>query len=161
MLESYGHRAESILNQVFNKSHSNRVFPTPTKTSYNSLNLWEKFSMHGAVAGNFNNAVIGVGNVHFGPNSAADYDWSNGLDVKSNYKYFKSYPNSKRKITDTDIVDSDLWNKSYPVPNNELKKLNNASQWSHHMWWFDCMPKAEGTTNGYLNDWWAYITLSK
>ncbi len=161
MLESYGHRAESILNHVFNKSHSNRVFPKPEKLNYNDLNMWEKFSMYGSVAGNFKNAVLGVGSVHYAPNSKVDYDWNNSSAVKSNYKYFLSYPNSKRKITDVDTIDCSLWNKSYPVPHNQLITLNNASQWSHHMWWFDCMPKAEGSTNGYLNDWWAYITLSK
>lgn len=43
---SYGHRAESILNHVFNKSYSNRVFPETKKLNYKDLNLWEKFSMY-------------------------------------------------------------------------------------------------------------------
>ena len=43
------------------------------------------------------------------------------------------------------------------------KKLQNAKTggWEgitgHHLWWMTRLPKAEGVTDGFYNNWWQYI----
>lgn len=74
MLESFGHRAESILNQVFH-------FSSP------SANLWERFTRYDKT----HPGQAEVGTVHYAPNSQTDYDWGNSKTVPSrcrNWTYF-------------------------------------------------------------------------
>ncbi len=75
MLESYGHRAESIMAKVF------QDLP-PDK------NLWERFIRHDLV----NPGMAEVGNVHFAPNNRKDYDWGNQSPVPSRCDSWYRYP---------------------------------------------------------------------
>lgn len=66
MLESFGHRAESIMAQVYRDRRG-------------SANLWERFIRHEHT----HPAQAEVGNIHFAPNSERDYDWGNPRYVSS------------------------------------------------------------------------------
>lgn len=76
MLESYGHRAESIMQQVY------RHVPPAD-------NLWQRFTRHEKAAP----GQAEVGNIHYAPNSRQDYDWGNNAPVLSRAYAWASYPN--------------------------------------------------------------------
>lgn len=66
MLESFAHRAESIMSRVYRNQRGRH-------------NLWERFTRYDmAYPG-----MAEVGTVHYAPNSRRDYDWGNPQDVSS------------------------------------------------------------------------------
>jgi hypothetical protein len=75
MLESYGHRAESIMTHVY------RDFPE-------AANLWKRFTRYDKT----HPGQAEVGNIHFAPNSQKDYDWGNRRKVLSNHQAWYKYP---------------------------------------------------------------------
>jgi len=75
MLESYGHRAESIMIHVF-------------RDRMGEANLWERFTRYDKA----NPGRAEVGNVHFAPNSERDYDWGNRRKVLSNCDSWLNFP---------------------------------------------------------------------
>jgi hypothetical protein len=124
MHESYGHRAESIMEKAFSKTTG-------------EANLWKRFIRYEKAAP----GKAACGNVHFAPNSQADYDWGNTTPVKSEcYDWLLNFPNFKGDI-----------------------RIVNASEWgggeirAHHKWWFSHFPGAIGRKNGIHNNWWQYI----
>ena len=88
MHESYGHRAESIMEKTFSKLTGD-------------ANLWKRFirydkTMPGKAA---------CGNVHFAPNSQADYDWANKTPVRSEcYDWLLNFPNFKGDVRSVNTV---------------------------------------------------------
>ncbi len=66
MLESFGHRVESILQHVWRRRRG-------------EANLWERFIRYDRIAP----GRAGCGNLHFAPNSLRDYDWGNPRLVPS------------------------------------------------------------------------------
>jgi hypothetical protein len=66
MLESFGHRAESILNKTF-------------ESVEDELNLWKQFTRYHLT----HPYRAEVGTIHFAPNSQRDYDWGNTRSVIS------------------------------------------------------------------------------
>ncbi len=76
MLESFGHRVESILRHVFGSWE-------PRET-----HAWNRFTLHDSVAP----GRAGCGNVHFAPNSERDYDWGNRRVVWSTCADWLFYP---------------------------------------------------------------------
>jgi hypothetical protein len=75
MFESFAHRAESILDQVF-------------RSSSGSSNLWKRFSRY-----HLNSpGMAEVGTVHYSPNSQTDYDWGNMTYVPSRCNNWKTFP---------------------------------------------------------------------
>jgi hypothetical protein len=75
MLESFGHRAESIMTQVF------RDIP-------DGENLWKRFTLYDKIAP----GQAEVGTVHFAPNSLRDYDWGNPTNVPSRSRNWQNFP---------------------------------------------------------------------
>jgi hypothetical protein len=75
MLESYGHRAESILAHVFKNVPPGR-------------NLWERFTRHEST----HPGQAEVGNIHFAPNSRRDYDWGNPKPALSRSRVWLNFP---------------------------------------------------------------------
>jgi hypothetical protein len=75
MLESYGHRAESILNEQF------RRVPEPE-------NLWRRFTLYDKIAA----GRAEVGNIHFAPNSLKDYEWGSLRPVPSRCRNWSRFP---------------------------------------------------------------------
>jgi hypothetical protein len=76
MLESYGHRAEFLLERVYRRT------PPPA-------NLFRQFCLYDQIAPGRANC----GNVHFAPNSLRDYDWNNPRSVASNCDEWFNFPN--------------------------------------------------------------------
>ncbi|GAB4573743.1 MAG: hypothetical protein Fur0017_28230 [Anaerolineales bacterium] len=90
MFESYGHRAESIMEKTFSKLTGD-------------ANLWKRFIRYEKVAP----GKSACGNIHFAPNSQVDYDWGNKTPVQSEcYDWLLNFPNFKGDIR---TVDSTEW----------------------------------------------------
>lgn len=124
MHESFGHRAESIMEKTFAKTSAD-------------ANLWKRFIRYDKVAP----GKSACGNIHFAPNSQADYDWNNATPVKSEcFDWLLNFPNFKGDVR---TVDASLWG------NGEIRL--------HHKWWFNHFPHAAGRQNGIANNWWQYI----
>ena len=123
MIEDMGHRFEATLDYVFGTRG-------PNKNS-----LWSRFALRNIdVVGE-----AGCGNIHYGPNSTSDYDWSNQSYVQSACDDWYNFPNL-----------------------TGAKKSVNCSAWgcdgySFKKWWHRHLPKAGGKTNGKLNNWWKYV----
>jgi len=75
MLESFGHRTEFILAQVFRNAGSG--------------NLWQRYTRHEQIAP----GLAEVGTIHFAPNSQVDYDWGNPRKVLSRCDTWRAFPN--------------------------------------------------------------------
>ncbi len=75
MLESFGHRAESIMAQVF-------------RGSPETENLWARYTLYDKIAP----GRAEVGTVHFAPNSRQDYDWGNTRPVLSRCRTWPNFP---------------------------------------------------------------------
>jgi hypothetical protein len=123
MHESYGHRVESIMEKTFSKTAGD-------------ANLWKRFIRYEKTSP----GKAACGNIHFAPNSQADYDWGNNTPVQSEcYDWLLNFPNFKGDIRS---VDSSEWG-------GEIR--------AHHKWWFDHIPRAAGRKNKIHNNWWQYI----
>ncbi|MBU0492314.1 MAG: hypothetical protein KKA73_15645 [Chloroflexi bacterium] len=120
MLESFGHRVESIMNRVW-------------RGRFGEANLWNRFVRYDQVAPGRANC----GNVHFAPNSVQDYDWGNPAYVLSNCDDWLTFPNlagQTRQVNCAEWGDGDIrahhhwWLKHLPrVPGATQGILNN--------WW--------------------------
>ena len=75
MLESYGHRAESIMTHLF-------------RGKQGVENVWEQFTRYDST----HPGRAQVGTVHFAPNSQKDYDWGNLVKVPSRCDNWYEYP---------------------------------------------------------------------
>ncbi len=131
MVHDAGHRAESILGEIFG-------WPNYDKP-YEQYTDWEKFSVYDQL----NPGNSGPGLVHFAPNSKEDYDWANTRYVNSHAPDWENYPNLTGK---TQRINCSLW---------------NGDEFSYLKWWFKLMPHVEGVnpaTSKY-NNWWIYFTL--
>ena len=153
--ECMGHASENILTNVFKKNTSykaNELNVTPV--NYASLTLWEKFTLTEYSNSSKNTGLSGPGNVHFSPNSVADYDWSNtNTKVASKWKEWLNYPNL------TNNPSSELFDPKVYL-NSSISGTQDACR-KHHRWWFGLMPHVTGFTNdGYSNNWWDYLYLS-
>ena len=139
MLESFGHRSESLVSKVFDCQEfvawaykQNRVPATVGPI----LNMFQQFICFDQIAP----GKSGIGTIHYAPNSDRDYDWNNPRRVPST-----SY---------------DWYN--FPKFQNDVRQLN-CDEWgngdirAHHKWWLKHLPKAPGRTNGVVNNWWQYV----
>lgn len=121
MLESFGHRAESILAKTFEKLSGD-------------ANLWTRFIRYEKSAP----GRAACGNIHFAPNSERDYDWNNPRPVPSEcYDWLLNFPNFKgdvRTVTAAEWGSGDIrlhhqwWLKHIP----HVAGRKNAI---HHNWW--------------------------
>ncbi len=75
MEESFSHRAEYILQQVFRNKPA-------------SDNLWQRFTRYDKAAPGMSEC----GSVHYAPNSQTDYDWGNTVNVPSRCNNWYSFP---------------------------------------------------------------------
>jgi hypothetical protein len=123
MMESFGHRAESIMRQVYRRTRGDR-------------NLWERFTRYDMT----HPGRAEVGNVHFAPNSARDYDWGNRRPVRSRCDDWLHFPDLRGREK---VVDCREWG------NGDIRL--------HHRWWLQHFPHALGETSGISNNWWEYV----
>lgn len=91
ILESFGHRAESIMAQVYHQAKG-------------EANLWARFTRHDTS----HPGRAEVGTVHFAPNSQRDYDWGNPRRVPSRCDTWLNYPDLSGEPR---LVDSGDWGK--------------------------------------------------
>lgn len=89
MLESFGHRAESILEKTFSKTTE-------------SANLYRKFTRYDKEFP----GQAEVGNIHFAPNSESDYDWANPRLVNSACDDWYNFPHFTGTVRQ---VNTDEW----------------------------------------------------
>jgi hypothetical protein len=76
MLESFGHRVESIMRRVFGSWEARET------------HAWNRFTLYEKVAP----GRAACGNVHLAPNSERDYDWGNRRHVWSSCDDWLNYP---------------------------------------------------------------------
>ncbi len=154
--ECNAHATENILSNVFN-SISNSCYDlnhsSITVNNYDTLNLWDKFTLNERSNATKGTGLSGVGNVHFSPNSETDYDWANTTNnVLSKWKEWENYPNL------TSTASLTYFNPTTAYLNSPLTGTISDAR-KHHRWWFSLMPHVTGYTNdGYSNNWWDYIT---
>jgi hypothetical protein len=82
MLESFGHRTESILQRTYARLSE-------------EANLWNRFARYDLAAP----GRAAIGTIHFAPNSARNYDWGNSSTVKSEcYDWLENFPDFKNDV---------------------------------------------------------------
>lgn len=122
MLESYGHRAESILEYVY------RNIPDS-----HDMNLWKRFTSYDKIAP----GRAEVGTIHYAPNSAADYDWGNRRKVTSHSRAWYDFPDLSappRMENCTEWGDGDIrahhlwWFRHVPHVSGQTSGISNN-------WW--------------------------
>lgn len=120
MLESYGHRAESIMARVFQDLPPDR-------------NLWERFTRYDLT----HPGMAEVGNVHFAPNSRQDYDWGNRSQVPSrcdNWYRFPDLSGKPRMVNCQEWGNGDIrqhhlwWFQHFPLGEGHFYGISNN-------WW--------------------------
>lgn len=89
MLESFGHRAESIMRHVFRNARG-------------EANLWTRFTRYEQTSP----GMAECGTVHFAPNSTRDYEWGSPTPVLSRCRNWAKFPD----LGDTPVmVNCDEW----------------------------------------------------
>lgn len=121
MFESYGHRAESIMEKTFSKLPADK-------------NLWNRFVRYDKTSP----GKAACGNIHFAPNSQSDYDWGNMTPVKSEcFDWLLNFPNFKGDVR---IVDSTLWGGGEIRAHhkwwfNHFPRVAGRQNGIHNNWW--------------------------
>ena len=121
MHESYGHRAESIMEKTFSKLTGD-------------ANLWKRFIRYDKVAP----GKAACGNIHFAPNSQRDYDWNNPAPVSSEcYDWLLNFPNFKgdvRTVTSAEWGSGDiLLHHQWWL--NHIPHVAGRKNGIHNNWW--------------------------
>jgi hypothetical protein len=121
MLESFGHRVESIMEKTFQPLSGD-------------ANLWRRFIRYEQVAP----GKAAVGNIHFAPNSERDYDWNNPSTVKSEcFDWLLNFPDFQgdvREVTASEWGNGDIrlhhqwWLKHIP-------HVAGRQNGIHNNWW--------------------------
>ena len=91
MLESFGHRSESLVSKVFNCQEFVAWAYKPGRvpaTVGPTLNLFQQFISFDQIAP----GKAGVGTIHYAPNSDRDYDWNNPRQVPSSCYDWYNFP---------------------------------------------------------------------
>jgi hypothetical protein len=128
MLESYGHRIESVLALTVGRG----VWDPKGQPD----NPWNRFTR---VDKDFPGEAE-VGSVHYAPNSTSDYDWSNTNAVWTYADDWLTYPRLPRLKKRLNAVDGG-WDGIV----------------NHHLWWMKHLPRNPGATDGFYHNWWQYI----
>lgn len=133
-IHSFGHRAESIMREVYGNWRSLKETENP--------NTWEKFtSLHKDAPANAH-----VGNCHFPPNGVKDYDYANKTTVNSYAYDWKGFPATVPGTGKASAVNCEDW---------------GCSQMGYMSWWMRKFPHAAGVSKreGVLNNWWLYFAV--
>lgn len=121
MHESFGHRAESIMEKTFSKLTG-------------SANLWKRFIQYEKVTP----GRAACGNIHFAPNSQSDYDWNNPTPVLSEcYDWQLNFPNFKGDVR---TVSSSEWGGGEIRAHhrwwfNHFPRVAGRKNGIHNNWW--------------------------
>jgi hypothetical protein len=133
MLENMGHRAESIMEKVFENIEGDD-------------NYWKRFTRYDRT----HKGQAALGNVHFAPNSERDYDWNNPSTVISecdDWLYnFPKFKGITREVTAADWGGGDTrkhhawWMSHFP------KTLGRKNGISHNWWQYIANPNHVAVT---------------
>jgi len=121
MLESFGHRSESIMQKAFEKTSG-------------EANLWNRFSRYEKIAP----GKAAIGSIHYAPNSTRDYEWDNPTLVKSEcYDWLNNFPNFKGDLRDVNNVE---WGGGEIRAHhqwwlNHLPRVAGRKNGVHNNWW--------------------------
>lgn len=120
MLESFGHRAESIMTRVFQGARE-------------QTNLWERFTRYDAR----HPGRAEVGTVHFAPNSERDYDWGNPRTVLSNCDAWLNFPDvsGQRRLVDCRDWGNGDTRKHHVWWFEHFPRVSGQSDAISHNWW--------------------------
>ena len=123
MLESFGHRVESIMEKTYEPVSG-------------EANLWKRFTRYEKIAP----GQSALGTIHFAPNSERDYDWNNPALVKSEcFDWLLNFPNFKgdvREVSARDWGNGDMrlhhrwWLQHIPHVDGRQHGLRN-NWWPH------------------------------
>ncbi len=128
MLESFGHRVESILNHTWRRWQGED-------------NLYQQFILYDQKAPGKANC----GWMHYAPNSVIDYDWGNQTKVLSNcddWLNFPSFQGITREVDCTVWGNGDMrahhkwWYKHLPNAPGDTRGISN------NWWWYSVDPNA-------------------
>ena len=121
MLESFGHRSESIMLKTFEKASGD-------------ANLWKRFTRYEQIAP----GRSAIGSIHFAPNSTKDYEWDNQTPVKSEcYDWLHNFPNFKGDIRNVNNLE---WGSGEIRAHhqwwlNHLPRVAGRRNGVHNNWW--------------------------
>lgn len=121
MFESYGHRAESIMEKTFSRLSVD-------------ANLWKRFIRYDKTSP----GKAACGNIHFAPNSQSDYDWSNQTLVRSEcFDWLLNFPNFKGDIR---TVNATTWGGGEIRAHHKwwfshFPHVAGAQNGIHNNWW--------------------------
>ena len=128
---AYGHRAESIMSEVYDgwSVNGNRT-------------IWDRFGWN--IGQTTISSIYGVGSAHYPCNGDSGYDYGNSQTVTSYaIDWMNNFPNFRGATSSVNCSD---W---------------NCNQTDYFKWWYQHMPHVDGRNNhdGYdrLNNWWGYI----
>jgi hypothetical protein len=121
MLESFGHRTESIMSKTFEKLTGD-------------ANLWTRFIRYEKSAP----GKAACGNIHFAPNGERDYDWNNPATVSSEcYDWLNNFPNFKgdvRTVTAAEWGSGDI-RLHHQWWLNHIPHVAGRKNGIHNNWW--------------------------
>lgn len=127
MLENMGHRAESIMEKVFEKTPEDQ-------------NLWKRFIRYDLT----HPGQAACGNVHFAPNSERDYDWNNPRPVPSECDdWLYNFPEFKggefiRRVTAEEWGKGDI-RKHHVWWMSHFPKTKGRKNGIYNNWWMYLM----------------------
>ena len=149
MLESFGHRVESIMRHVYGSWE-------PRET-----HAWNRFTLYDQVAP----GRAGCGNVHFAPSSERDYDWGNRRVVWSTCDDWLDYPNLtglRRQVDCEEWGGGEIrahhrwWLRHLPhAPGRTEGKLNN---WWAYVTDFNRFLESGGVSEPQDGALWAFLS---
>ncbi len=137
-LHNFTHRIETTMYKVFNDTvrYVTTSPPYPAGVPKDPL---QTFMLYDALeTGNAH-----LGNSHFPPNGAQNYDYANMNNVVTHEPNWKRYP---YLFDQTKTVNCTEWGCEYDCG------LNFMSYWMRHIPHFKCKDKT-----GILNNWWSYV----
>ncbi len=139
-LHSFGHRIESAIIQAYQDAENR-----PWNDRSVDPTSWDLFTrIEKDVPGRSH-----VGNIHFPPNGARDYDYSNKSVVRSSHQAWFRYPWLFQESTDVDVT---TW--THPEKDSLAETREHLG---YLRWWFNHLPRYQGVTGGVLNNWWHYV----
>lgn len=137
---SFGHRTESAIVQAYYQAQGRNWNPKSSNpTSWDLFTRIEK-DMPGQAH---------VGNVHFPPNGAHDYDYGNTTIVKSYAQNWFRYPYLFDQSAQVNVA-TWYYNEGDPLAEGQ-------DHLGYLRWWYNHLPRYVGVTDGVLNNWWHYV----
>lgn len=139
-LESYGHRFESTMMQVYG------WWDYDNKPNLSQLTTWEKYSAYGLRYEKYEKGKAQVGNVHYPPNGEHDYDFGNKTYITSYTDDWLNYPHLRGK-------------ESKSVNRTEWGNPEGSWQLGWMKYYLSHLPRYRGINpnDGKLNNWWHYV----